>query len=270
MNAGLEFSKMTGAGNDFVVLDNRRGAIKRNPAQAARRFCDRKFSVGADGLILLEKSKRADIRMRIFNPDGSEAEMCGNGVRCLAKFAVERRITSPALSIETPAGIIRARVKGGTVKARLADPKDLRLDFDLALNGHKERVSYVDTGVPHAVVWTRTLGHLEVRRVGRIIRFHPHFSPRGANVNFVSPRGKNAIEVRTYERGVEDETLACGTGSTAAALVAAAVKGLRSPVLVHTKGGEILKVYFSKKGERFSEVHLEGAVRTTFEGRVRL
>ena len=265
------FTKMAGAGNDFIVVDNRSGVINRKAAgRLAERLSDRRFSIGADGLILLEKSKKSDIRMRILNPDGSEAEMCGNGVRCLAKFAVDHRITGPRLSIETLAGTIYAKVKGDSVKAKMLEPKDLRLDFEIRVNGHRERLSSIDTGVPHAVKRVDSVSSSDVEGLGETIRRHEYFAPRGTNVDFVSLRKGNAIDVRTYERGVEGETLACGTGSTAAALVTAATKNLKSPVQVHTKGGETLKVYFSKAGTRFHDVYLEGRIQKSFEGRIEL
>ncbi len=264
----IPFTKMAGAGNDFVVVDNRSKKIKNRLPNTARRLCDRHRSVGADGLILLERSKRADIRMRIFNPDGSEAEMCGNGVRCAAKFASDHKITKARLSIETLAGVIAADVTGDVVKARLMDPKDLRLNLLIDVKGRKEKLHFINTGVPHAVKWVNSVGPYDAAGLGREIRFHEYFAPKGTNVNFISALNGNAIDVRTYERGVEAETLACGTGSTAAALVAAALKGFKSPVKTRTAGGEILKVYFSRTENGFSDVYLEGKVSTHFEGRV--
>lgn len=266
----VSFVKYAGAGNDFILVDNRKGVIAGGLAKAARALCDRRFSIGADGLILLEKSKKADYRMRIINPDGSEAEMCGNGVRCLAHFAVAGKIAKPSHRIETGAGIVEAVVKKDVVKAHLTDPRDLKLGIRLSVNGQNEEVGFVNTGVPHAVVISPALESVDVKTVGEKIRNHAHFAPRGANANFISPNGQNAIRVRTYERGVEDETLACGTGSTASALVAAERFGFKSPVSVRTQGGETLKVYFRRSGGHFTDVHLEGKVVRTFEGRVTL
>lgn len=274
----VRFTKMVGAGNDFIVTDNRSGVIGNDAAKIAKKLSNRKHSIGADGLILLEKSsaiggsasggKKADFRMRIFNPDGSEAEMCGNGVRCVAKFAVDHKIKKGLLSIETLAGIIEAEVRGHIVKAKLVKPKGLKLNFSLQINGRSEILNFIDTGVPHAVKLLDSLEGVDVDQWGSQIRRHPYFAPRGTNADLISLGSQNKVEVRTYERGVEGETLSCGTGSTAAALVAAALKGLKSPVFVRTKGGETLKVYFSKKGSEFFNVYLEGPVQTTFEGRV--
>ena len=266
--ARIVFAKMAAAGNDFIVIDNRRGILPKNLWAVAKKLCDRKHSVGGDGILVLGRSAKADIRMRIFNPDGSEADMCGNGVRCLAKFAVERRIVKAKHRIETGAGIIGAEVKTATVKAHLTDPKDFREPVTLSVDGRKEKVHFIHTGVPHAVIFKDSLRGLPVDDYGRGVRYHGHFAPKGANVNFVKIGTGNAIEVRTYERGVETETLACGTGSTASALVSARRQGLKSPVRVKTSGGEILKVYFKKEDGLWKEVYLEGPVQTTFEGSV--
>lgn len=264
----LFFSKKAAAGNDFILVDNRKGAVQ-NGAKAARKLCSRKYSIGADGLILLERSKKADYRMRIFNPDGSEAEMCGNGVRCLAKFAAQKKIAKKNHSIETPAGTINASVSGDTVKARMIKPKGLKLNVSVSANGAPHNLHVIDTGVPHAVEVTDNLSQTDVDRLGRALRRHEAFAPRGTNVNFISI-GREGIEIRTYERGVEAETLACGTGSTAGALVAAALKGLKSPVKVKTQGGEVLKIYFSQSNGSFDDVYLEGDVVDSFEGSVKL
>lgn len=264
----ISFVKYAAAGNDFIVTDNRGGFVK-NGASAAKKLCDRKFGVGADGLLLLESSRKADVRMRIFNPDGSQADMCGNGVRCLAHFAVDLGAAESRLLIETGAGLIHADVRGMTVKAKLTEPKDLRADVDVRINGKTERVQFINTGVPHAVIVEPALEKADVSGRGRAVRYHQAFAPYGTNVNFVRV-GLKQIEVRTYERGVEGETLACGTGSTASALVAARMKGLRSPVNVKTTGGEMLKVYFRRNGENFEEVYLEGPVKKIFEGSVSL
>ncbi len=266
----IDFVKMAAAGNDFIVIDNRRGSLKGSVKEKAKRLCDRKLGVGADGVLLLERSAKADFRMRIFNPDGSEADMCGNGVRCLSKFASDKKIVKPEHAVETPAGIIRARVRGGLVKALLTEPKDLREYPKLPVNGRHEEVHFLNTGVPHAVIIKNSLDGLDVFSRGRELRYHRTFSPRGTNVNFVSVGPGNEIRVRTYERGVEGETLACGTGSTASALTAARLENLRSPVRVKTWGGESLKVYFNRRNSRFTDVYLEGVVKNVFEGRVLL
>ncbi len=266
----LDFFKMVAAGNDFIVADNRLGIVA-HPVFLAKKLCDRKFSIGADGLLLLENSKKADVRMRIFNPDGSQAEMCGNGVRCLAKFAFEKKIAKNSHSIETLAGTIFAFVRGDdVVKAKMVEPKGLRLNVPVSAKGARHLLNLIDTGVPHAVKVLASVDEADVEGLGRVLRRHPFFSPRGSNVNFMSFGPGAWVHIRTYERGVEGETLACGTGSTAGALVAAALKNFKSPVKVKTRSGETLKVYFLKKEGRFEEVYLEGRVTTSFRGRVKI
>ena len=263
------FTKMSGTGNDFIVVDNRKGAVSAGPS-AAKKWCDRKHSIGGDGLLLLEKSKKADFRMRILNSDGSEAEMCGNGIRCIAKFAEAKKIAGKKHRIETLAGIIDADVKGDVVKARMIEPRDLKLGISIDLGGQAMPLNFVNTGVPHTVTIVEELEKIDVPATGRAIRTHRHFAPRGTNANFIKFDGPNSIRIRTYERGVEDETLACGTGSTAGALVAAAVKNLKSPVSVTTEGGGKLKIYFKRDGDRFHDVYLEGSIQKCFEGSVTL
>ncbi len=265
----LHFEKWVGTGNDFILVDNRTLSLKDGLSMLAKRLCDRKHSIGADGLILAERSAKSDLHMRIFNPDGSEAEMCGNGIRCLAKFAADTGMAKPKQTIETLAGVIEAEVKGDGVKVRMTDPKDFR-EGKLEAEGHEYEYGFLDTGVPHAVIAVPNLERVDVFAVGRAIRHHKAFAPRGTNANFIAYKTGNAIEARTYERGVEDVTLSSGTGSTASALIAAMRKGLRSPVTVHTRGGETLRIHFSRNGQGFSEVYMEGPVQKCFEGRVDL
>ena len=196
--------------------------------------------------------------------------MCGNGVRCLAKFAVDYRIAGKDHRIETGAGVITAKVRGKMVKAHLTDPRDFKSGIHLNVNGRREEIHFIHTGVPHAVILEPLLDRAKVHARGHGIRAHEYFAPKGANVNFVKVGKNNSIEVRTYERGVEGETLACGTGSVASALVCASLEGLRSPVNVRTASGEILKVYFKNSGGRWKNIYLEGPVQTTFEGRITL
>ena len=261
---GLRFTKMTASGNDFILINNFNGFIppERGP-WLAQKLCRRALSVGADGLILIEPSqKKAHFSWRFFNADGSEAEMCGNGGRCAARFAVAEGLASSPMVFETLAGPIRAEVKGLWVKVELPPPRDLRLDFQV----DDFLVSFVNTGVPHVVCFTERLEEIPVREWGAKIRFHPCFQPAGTNVNFVQVVGPRRIKVRTYERGVEDETLACGTGATASAVIAVE-KGLVSPpVEVETRGGEILKISFETQESK--KVFLEGTARFVYRARL--
>ncbi len=275
----IRFSKMSGAGNDFVVIDNRRKTVPAAAAKLARQLCQPKNGIGADGLILLEKSAKADFRMRIFNPDGSEAEMCGNGARCIARFAYLKKIARSNMVFETMAGLISAQVKSTEVKLHMIDPHSFRDHLKVSLAGQERQVLFINTGVPHAVIFVQNIDQVPVFEWGRIVRYHRLFKPAGANVNFVSKTGPHSIAMRTYERGVENETLACGTGSVAAALCSAIAKNLSSPVKVHTRGGDILTVYFKhntpfnagmKVAEKsFYDVYMEGRVKFVFEGEVK-
>ena len=266
----LEFMKMNGAGNDFVMLDNRAGGVQLDPAQIAR-LCDRHRGIGADGVLLIEPARNgADFRMRYYNADGGEAEMCGNGARCFARFA--DRVAGPLekLSFETPAGVIAAALEGEGVTLQMSDPRDMRLNLAISAADQQLRCHYVDSGVPHVVIPVNEIATVDVRTVGAAVRNHPEFAPRGANVNFLEKRGGNAIAIRTYERGVEDETLACGTGVVASALIFAATEGAQSPVRVRVKGGDELQVGFERKGEQFTSVTLSGPAEFVFEGTVEL
>ena len=270
----ITFTKMESGGNDFIIIDNRKKTLPRALSRLAVNLCRRRSSIGADGLILLEKAEKADYRMRIFNPDGSEPEMCGNGARCLAWFAFIKGIVSAEAVIETRAGNVKAQVKRKKVKVKLGNPSDIDLNFKISLKpGISQKVNFINTGVPHAVVFVSALSKVDVKNLGRAIRYHKRFAPSGANVDFITLQGKNSLYIRTYERGVEDETLACGTGAVAAALISGLQGKVSSPVEVHTRGGEVLKVEYiiekDRKGiEKFKGVWLEGEVRVVYEGEI--
>ncbi len=270
MANSLAFTKMVGAGNDFCVIDNSRGSFDRKKLVAlAVRMCDRKFGAGADGILVLEKSRKADARMRIFNADGSEAEMCGNGSRCFARFLASRLGRSTgSFRIETLAGIIDSVVGKETVRVRLTDPGVMALDRPVKVLGRELRVSSVNTGVPHAIVFVEGLAGIDVHRLGRELRYHRAFAPAGTNVNFVEVTGPGSVSIRTYERGVEGETLACGTGSTASALVSNAKYGVGDGLVrVKTAGGEELRIHFTRGREGYTGVWLEGKAGIVYEGR---
>jgi len=267
----IKFTKAVATGNDFIIVDNRKAILKDNLPVLPRKLCDRKYGVGADGLLLMEKSKNADFRMRIFNPDGSEAEMCGNGSRCMALYAKAKKIAPENMKIETMAGVITAIVKKDTVKVRLTDPKEIKWNLCLMINECPYKVNVTDTGVPHVIHFVNDLEAVEVKELGSKMRYHHEFSPTGSNVDFVkiADKNKNMIKVRTYERGVEDETLACGTGAVASAIISAEAEKLRSPVAVETRGGEILKVYFDVSEGDFKNVYLEGKAKLVYEGEIK-
>jgi len=283
MKKQIEFSKMVASGNDFVVVDalgSSKPAISQSRlGQFAKQICDRKFGVGADGLLFLEKSKKAKFKMRIFNPDGSEPDMCGNGARCAALyFTSDQRPACPKRSrgttsdyrkikFETRAGPMQAEVKKDTIKLKLTDPKDLWPKIDLSAGTQFYKVHYINTGVPHTVFFVGCVDTVHIKEVGKQIRFHKQFQPEGANCNFAQVLDNKTIKIRTYERGVEDETLACGTGSVASALMSYHLKlTTKSPIQVQVKSGEVLKVYFDCKNNVFSNVWLEGSAKTIHEG----
>ena len=266
----LRFTKMNGAGNDFVLLDNRAGDLALTREQIAR-LCDRHRGVGADGVLLLEPAANgADYRMRYYNADGGEAEMCGNGARCFARFANRAAGPLQHLSFETPAGVIGAELKGELVTLQMSQPIDMRLGLEVAVKGDKIRVSYVDSGVPHVVVAVAKIEDVDVRSLGWALRHHPMFAPRGANANFSEQRGPRSIAIRTYERGVEDETLACGTGVVASAILFAANENATGPIDVLVRGGDTLQVDFKRRGDQFIDVTLTGPADFVFDGTIEL
>jgi diaminopimelate epimerase len=266
----LHFTKMDGAGNDFILIDNRAGEIHLNRTQIAR-LCDRHRGVGADGILLLENpSDQADFRMRYFNADGGEAEMCGNGARCFARFANQVAGAHGKISFETPAGMISAELAGDLVTLQMTEPTDLRLSIPLQIGAEKKIVHFVNSGVPHVVVPVTQVGDVDVSRDGSAIRRHEMFSPKGANVNFIEKRGADKIAVRTYERGVEDETLACGTGVVDSALIFAATENVNGPIDVIARGGDELRVGFEKTDMQFRDVTLTGPAEFVFEGTIEI
>jgi diaminopimelate epimerase len=265
----IPFFKMTGCGNDFIIIDNRTGIWNHLKTPSfVKAVCRRNVSVGADGLIFVDDSDRHDFSWRFFNSDGSEAEMCGNGGRCAARFAFLNGIAGSNMSFETVAGVIRAEVDGSTVKIQLPEPMNQEMDIKIDLDGRYFTVHSINTGVPHAVLFVEDIENIEVKQIGSKIRFHKRFQPAGTNVNFVSQIKKNMLNIRTYERGVEDETLACGTGSVAAALVAISMGKAVSPVDIMTRGGEALKVFAGQSCPPFKEVYLAGGARVLCKGEI--
>jgi diaminopimelate epimerase len=259
---------MNGAGNDFVLIDNRLGDLRLAAGQISK-ICDRHRGVGADGVLVLERAANgADFRMRYYNADGGEAEMCGNGARCFARYA--SRVAGPAekLSFETPAGVIGATLQGDLVCLNMSEPKDLRLGITIPLPNRQISAHFVNSGVPHVVVPVDDLENADVRGIGSAVRHHELFAPKGTNVNFLKQRGEKAVSIRTYERGVEDETLACGTGVVASALIFAARQKIDGPIGVLVRGGNELQVGFERVGDQFKNVTLTGPADFVFEGTI--
>ena len=268
----IPFWKMSGAGNDFILIDHRKPLVPVGlMAEFTRLACRPKFGAGADGLIFIEDCEDADFRWRFFNADGSEAEMCGNGARCAARFAYMNGIAAARMRFSTLAGLIEARVADTTVTVSLTPPKDLTLNRRVAVEGREYTVHSLNTGVPHAALFLNDadeLATVDVRRLGRALRHHPDFGPAGTNVNFVAV-AEGGLRVRTYERGVEDETFACGTGATAAALLAAELglagePGAITPVT--TTGGVRLGVSFERGNAPYGTVRLQGPAHLIYTG----
>ncbi|MDP8217798.1 MAG: diaminopimelate epimerase [Candidatus Theseobacter exili] len=270
INQEIEFEKMTGAGNDFIIIDNRKGQFPDNPV-LVESLCRRKVSVGADGVILLEKSEEADFAMRIFNADGSEAEMCGNGARCIARFAFNRKIAGASMRFMTGAGIVSAQVSAGEVVLDMGFSGLPELDVQIDVNGTSLQVYYLVMGVPHTILFVDNIETIDVEKYGQAIRNHDRFHPAGTNVDFVKIEGENRISVRTYERGVEAETLACGTGVSASAILASMVGNVKKPVKAVTKSGDILVVDF-KSGDagEAENVVLTGPAVSVYEGKIEI
>ncbi len=265
----IAFEKMSGTGNDFVIIDNREIKVpSAEQSEFARKICRRMFSVGADGLIFIEKSTVADFRWNFYNADGSVAEMCGNGSRCAARFAYRHKIAGKEMTLETLAGIVEAEIckEDDVVRVKMTQPFDFRFDISLELGEQECAAAYVNTGVPHVVIFVDD-DDIPVKKWGRKVRFHEMFEPKGTNVNFVNLLPDGKLKVRTYERGVEDETMACGTGSAASALFGALLKGMESPVEVITTGGDTLTILFDlQDGPVVENIYLQGPTRLICEG----
>ena len=268
----IHFYKMTGTGNDFIVIDNRKRIVDADHCHDfVRSICRSRVSVGADGVILIENDPETDFRWRFFNADGSEPKMCGNGARCAARFAYLTGIVDkPRMSFRVGTGIISAELWDTKVKVQMPKPEDLRRNLKVEVNGRVFTLDFLNTGVPHAVCFLKDKKELEavdIVRLGYALRSHDIFRPDGTNVNFACVDDSHNLSARTYERGVEGETLACGTGAIASALLAAVRGEAESPVEVRVQSGEILTIHFKKaKGSvPFEDVCLEGGALVVYE-----
>lgn len=261
----IKFHKMVGAGNDFIVIDHRRRSIK-NAGDFAREVCDPHYGVGADGVVLLENSKKSDLRMRIINADGSEAEMCGNATRCVALYANKLMRFGKNLTLETKAGEIQTQILGNRVRSNFTPPRDYRTASKIRVEGKEYTYYFINTGVPHAVIFVKDLAKFPVVEVGRAVRRHKQFAPRGTNCNFIQIKNAHTLLIRTYERGVEDETLACGTGIVASAVVSVAEGFCKTPVKLITKSGEEMVVDFDLGSCCLHNITLVGPAKFICEG----
>jgi diaminopimelate epimerase len=273
----LLFYKLQASGNDFVLIESKAKKTSSYYKKLANKLCQSKIGIGADGLLVIEPSRKHDYKMRIFNRDGSEAEMCGNGARCCvlwSYFAKKKK----RVSFDTAAGVINGEVVSasksdltGQVSVKMTDPVNMRQEMPLKVLDHKMHVQFLNTGVPHTVIFVQGLEKIDVYGIGRAIRCHKKFAPAGTNVNFVEVVNEGRINLRTYERGVEAETLACGTGTVASAILSRFKIGVVKPqnkVDVKTQSGEILRVYFCDNKGRVNDVWLQGKASIVFKGEV--
>ncbi|MFM2179002.1 MAG: hypothetical protein RL015_3100 [Verrucomicrobiota bacterium] len=268
----LHFTKMNGAGNDFVMLDNRDLGLSLTTAQIEK-LCDRHRGIGADGLLCVEPATEGgDFKMRYYNADGGEAEMCGNGARCFGRFVNHLHGDSlTKIRFETLAGMISAEFEANQVRINMSAPHSLKLADSLPVAAETLTVHSVNTGVPHAVVFVDNLENVPVGEWGAALRYHEAFKPRGTNANFASVLAPGSIAIRTYERGVEDETLACGTGMVASALIHHELTGAASPISVLVKGGDTLRVGFTETApHEYTDVTLFGPADFVFTGTVEI
>jgi diaminopimelate epimerase len=264
-SVNIPFWKMHGAANDFILVDDRKKTFPSNDTAWMAGIAARRTGVGCEGIILVQPSDKADFRMRFFNPDGSEVDMCGNGARCVARLGYELGAAPRTMTIDTLAGVLQAEVLGDAVRLGMTPPRDWHLGRSLSCEQGTIQYSFVNTGVPHAVVPVDDLDGCDVMSLGRTLRRHSDFAPAGTNANFIARTGPQSLRVRTYERGVEAETLACGTGIVASALIAAKLGQVVPPVAVSVAGGE-LTVDFRLTDSGAENVTLLGPAVHVFQG----
>ncbi len=263
-----EFFKMSAGGNDFIILDNRSGSLGNGSiGEVARQLCARALSVGGDGVIVLERSESAHVRAVFYNPDG-KSTFCGNGGRCAARIAYLQGIAPSKMRIETDLMVHEAEVNGSDVSFEMRDPQGFEADITLDILGETIRGTFVDTGVPHFVLFRSVPPEQTIDNLGRALRFHTRFGTPGTNVDFVEAVEPGRLRIRTYERGVEGETLACGTGCVAAALATSAADGTSSPFSLVTRSGETVRVRFDGDPRRATGVRLEGKARLVYVGQL--
>jgi len=265
----MHFWKMTAGGNDFILFDNRLSPPLNLSPSDINSLCRRRLSVGADGIILMEKSEQANIKMHYFNADGSSAPLCGNGVRCLARLAFEKKIARGKITIETGAGIIIAEHRGENISLKMLSPRKLELNVTLQLGDKVIEGHFIDVGAPFFLIPYQDIENCPVKELGPSLCRHSFFqSYGGSNVAFFKVMDRGSIRLRVYERGVEEETLSCGTGCLAVSLVAAALGLTEAPIICHTQGGTSIKVNFLYDGEKFSNPSIEGDAKLIYEGKI--
>lgn len=267
----LHFTKMHGAANDFIMLDDREGSVPWQDYVLMSLLAARRTGVGCEGIILIQRSNRADFRMRFLNPDGTEVDMCGNGARCAAWFAHKIGAAPKSMTMETSCGLLDAElIDDCNVKVWMPEPTARSYGMVISLDGRQITGDYINTGVPHFVIRTDSPESIDIQSLGRAIRLHPAFAPEGVNVDFITQREPSRLSMRTYERGVEAESGACGTGAVAAAITAVEAHAATLPVSVRTGGGFILLIDADWRGSRCTGLTLTGPVREVYQGTIDL
>lgn len=262
----ISFSKYSGCGNDFILIDNRSCNFPIGDELLIQDLCRRSLGIGADGLILLEESTKADYRMRIFNADGGEAEMCGNGLRCFGMFINELGIPGSHFDVEVTEKIYPVSTEANRVSVAMVPPSQMEWEVDVTVDDKLLRIDFLDTGVPHVVQFVEDIEIINLETLGPSLRYHQRFAPKGTNVDFASLSSQNIIYMRTYERGVEGETLACGTGAAAVAIAAARKYGLKSPITVKTRSGECLDFDLKIKDDQIESIVMMGPANQIYSG----
>lgn len=259
------FSKFSGSANDFIVIDNRTGVFSEAAPELAQRICARRYSIGADGLILIENSNKASVRVRFFNPDGGEFSTCGNGSRCAARFAHLSVITGRRMSIETNAGVIDAEVVGLSVRIKFVGPQRIQLYAPIEMSGRTIKGHIVRLGDPHFVLFASNIRKHPIVPFARKVRYHEAFAPEGTNVHFIEPVSRNVVKIRSYERGVENETLACGSGCVSAAITLHSTGLADPPITFEPQSGIPVIIQFQRNGN-YQDIFLEGDARLVYRG----
>ncbi len=262
----FDFWKMHGASNDFILVDDRRQTFPVHDHAWIAAITARRTGVGSEGVLLIQPSSMADFRMRFFNPDGGEVDMCGNGARCIARLAHEIDAAPANMRIETPAGIVRAEARGDQVQLVMTEPHTWDMNQRIELAGRAYTYHFVNTGVPHVVMEAPDLQAVNVPSLGAEIRYHAQFAPKGTNANFIALDEQGRLHVRTYERGVEAETLACGTGMVACGLIAGKLGRVHPPVRVIPASGDVLEVGYELTTGSATNVTLLGPAVHVFKG----
>jgi diaminopimelate epimerase len=266
----IKFTKMHGAGNDFILIDDRAGTLPWEDHFLMAALAGRRSGIGCEGIIILQKSDKADFRMRFLNPDGTEVEMCGNGSRCAAAFAHSIGASGTAMTMETMCGLVDAQLKENGVTVWMPEPSKRNYGLEIKVGEATIKGDFINTGVPHFVVQVPNISAVDVQGLGRALRMHPAFAPEGTNADFVNSREPNRMSMRTYERGVEAETGACGTGAVACAVVAVETMNFSLPAQVKTPSGYDLVVDGDWRKKKCTGLTLTGPVKFVFTGEIDL